>query len=322
MLRSGENIWSEALEFVANSDQITLYSAYIKVDVLARLNVEKKINRIVVRWELRDLHQGASDPELYEYCKANNIALFRNTRIHLKCMSNEKGEVLLGSANISQRGINSLGDNYNYELNSFNQDLKFADELYLNRILAKSEYVTEELFLKIKHSLSALEDYKQDDVYSHIEVESIKTKADYFLISELPMFFDASELYNGSQNIESLSILDRKCIIHDLATYGISSELEHEEFYIELKAIFNNHPFIIALKEQIINDRRQSMGYGAVVRWITEHTTSVPTPISWELKEKQVVNILYEWITFFDQDFTVETPRHSQVIFYRKNKQT
>ena len=82
LYKSGNNLFSGALEFISNSSEITLFSAYIKTEQLSKLNVLKKINRIVVRWEIKDLHQGASDLELFKYCSDNNIALFRNTRIH------------------------------------------------------------------------------------------------------------------------------------------------------------------------------------------------------------------------------------------------
>ena len=60
------------------------------------------------------------------------------------------------------------------------------------------------------------------------------------------------------------------------------------------------------------------MGYGSVVRWITQNTTTVPTPVSWELKQDQVVNTLYNWICFLDSSFNWHVPRRkSQVIYFK-----
>ena len=89
--------------------------------------------------------------------------------------------------------------------------------------------------------------------------------------------------------------------------------------YSTLKENFNTHLFIIKLKEVIKSDTRQSLSYGSVVRWIQDNTTTVPTPRSWELKQEQIVNILYEWICFFDTDYTWKRPSHSQVIYYIGN---
>lgn len=319
LYKSGNNLFSGALEFISNSSEITLFSAYIKTEQLSKLNVLKKINRIVVRWEIKDLHQGASDLELFKYCSDNNIALFRNTRIHLKCLLNEKDQVFSGSANISARGIGEKKDFFNYELNSISNKIDLVDNVYLDRIISESELVTYELYDKLKTIINSLEKFEnQDKKYKKLDINSEKRKDDYFLISELPTFNKIDELYDKASNVNSISDIDRKCISHDIATYGVDLEMSKIDFYNTLKDTFNSHPFIDALKMKIINSERQSMNYGSVVRWITENTTTVPTPISWELKEKQVVNTLYKWICFFDKKFIVERPRHTEIIFFRE----
>lgn len=318
LYKSGENLFSGALDFISKSEEISVFSAYIRTEQLKELNQEKKIKRIVVRWEIRDLHQGASDLGLYQYCKDNKIALYRNTRIHLKCLRNNRDEVFLGSANVTGRGIGERANMFNFELNSLNESTDFSDVLYLDKIVSKSEYVTQELFQEIKRKMESLEDFKkQEEVYQKVDIMMERKESDYFLISELPMFKDIKGLYNAAQNINGLSPLDIQCVSHDLATYDLSISKSEEEFYSDLKQVFNNHKFIVKLKARIKEDRRSSLNYGGVVRWITENTTTVPTPISWELKKQQVVNVLYEWICFFDSDFVVERPRHSEIIFYR-----
>lgn len=318
LFKSGDNLWSGALDFIFESEEVTLFSAYIRTEQLKELNRENKINRIVVRWEIRDLHQGASDLDLYQYCKENKIALYRNTRIHLKCLRNNHDEIFLGSANVTGRGIGERANMFNFELNSLNKTTDFSDVLYLDKIISKSEYVTEELFKEIKKKVENLGDFKkQEEEYQKVDIMTERKESDYFLISELPMFKDVKGLYQAAQNIEELSPLDRQCVSHDLATYDLSLYNSEEEFYSELKQVFNSHKFIQKLKARIKEDRRSSLNYGGVVHWITENTTTVPTPISWELKEQQVVNILYEWICFFDSDFVVERPRYSEIIFYR-----
>ena len=317
LFRSGENLWSGALDFISESNEVTLYSAYIKTAQLKELNKDGKIKRIVVRWEIIDLHQGASDLDLYDYCLENKIALFRNTRIHLKCLQNEQNNVFLGSANISGRGIRSL-NNFNYELNAIDDSIDFLDTMYLQKILKGSEYVSERIYHSIKEALNQLEEHKDNEEYERLEM-SIEKEKDYFLISELPMYMEVSELYDRLHKTELLDELQKSCIAHDIATYDLNIELPEEQFYQNLKNTFNSHPFVLALKEQIKKDRRKSLSYGRVAGWIAENTTTVPTPISWELKEKQVVNILYKWICFCDEDYRVERPRYSEVIFYRGN---
>ena len=320
LFRSGDNLWSGALDFISKSEEISVFSAYVRTEQLKELNRENKINRIIVRWEIRDLHQGASDLDLYQYCKNNKIALYRNTRIHLKCLLNNRDEIFLGSANVTGRGIGERENIFNFELNSLSKEADFYDVLYLDKIVSKSEYVTEELFQEIKSKVESLEDFKnQEEEYQKVDIMTKKKESDYFLISELPMYRDVKGLYQAAKNIDELSPLDRRCVSHDLATYDLSISKNEEQFYSDLKQVFNSHKFIVGLKTRIKEDSRgeRSLHYGGVVRWITENTTTVPTPISWELKKQQVVNILYEWICFLDSDFVVERPGHSEIICYR-----
>ena len=320
LYKSGENLFSGALDFISTSEEISVFSAYVRTEQLKELNRENKINRIIVRWEIRDLHQGASDLDLYQYCKNNKIALYRNTRIHLKCLLNNRDEIFLGSANVTGRGIGERENMFNFELNSLSEEADFYDVLYLDKIVSKSEYVTEELFQEIKSKVESLEDFKnQEEEYQKVDIMTKKKESDYFLISELPMYRDVKGLYKAAKNIDDLSPLDRRCVSHDLATYDLSISKNEEQFYSDLRQVFNSHKFIVGLKTRIKEDRRgkRSLHYGGVVRWITENTTTVPTPISWELKKQQVVNILYEWICFLDSDFEVERPGHSEIIYYR-----
>jgi hypothetical protein len=322
LFRSNDNLWSGALSFLSNSKEVTLYSAYIRTEQIEALNILKNIKRIVVRWEIRDLHQGASDLKLYEYCVENRITLYRNTRIHLKCLRNEADEVFFGSANVSKRGIGGEIKNFNYELNGLSENTEFADTLYLDNIISKSNYVNYDLYCKIKGMLDSLEDFdNQEAEYAKFELDPHKSNEDYFLISELPMFMDVQNIYSAINDLSSLDSTERKCLSHDIVTFGLDTSLSSNDFYDKLRNTFNGHPFVMALKEQVRNDRRKSLSYGAVVDWIKNNTTTVPTPISWELKEKQVVNVLYNWICFFDEDYTVERPGYSEVLFYRKNEE-
>jgi hypothetical protein len=248
----------------------------------------------------------------------NGIALYRNTRIHLKCLRNEKNSVFFGSANISKSGIGE-DNNCNFELNGFLEEISFLDNLYLDKIIANSEYVTKELYEVLKETLENLENFSTlDEECRRLQTPSTKSGGDFFLISELPMYKDIGNIYDSAIQTEKLNVFDIKCITHDLAIYNLDLNCTKDVFYENLNASFNNHPFIVGLKNEVKNNRRQSLAYGAVVGWIRNNTTTVPTPISWDLKEREIVNVLYEWICFFDLDFIVERPSYSEVLFYKR----
>lgn len=312
--KSGYNLEKGAIDFISNNESITVLSAYIKLEQLKALNTEKKINRIVVRWEIEDLVKGVSDFEdLYEYCNDNNIALFRNTRIHLKVIWNNENSVIYGSANITGRGIGEKGDNYNYELAGIANPISFDDIAYLNFIIQESELVTDGLFFEMKTIVDNIE-------LPTIEFPELPTKKkleDEFLLSQLPMTSSPELLLEILQNSNNYSLEDQLKAAHDKALYNIIIEDGIDTSLLKLKTTFNGKAIIEKLKLDIKSQNSQSLRYGGVVDWIKNNTTSVPTPMSWEIKKEQIVNNLYEWICFFDGQYSWDKPRQTQVIFYK-----
>ena len=316
LYKSGVNLESGAINFIENNNNnITLFSAYLKLEELKSINQSRKINRIIVRWEIKDLCIGVSDLELYHYCIENNIALYRNTRIHLKALWNNEQRVFFGSANVTRRGLGEEG-NYNFELNGEISFLSYEDITYFNEIILNSEYVTKSLFERIEGLIMGI----KVDPIEYPNLITKKNTEDSFLLSSLPMTESVAELYLGYCNPEDLSTEEINYVSHDMALYNIPRNLYKSTFYSHLKVSFNSHPFIVALKEFIKNSPRQSLKYGEVVRWIQNNTTTVPTPRSWEIKREVIVNILYSWICDLDENYYWDIPGgRSQVIYYRKN---
>ncbi|PSG88314.1 phospholipase D-like domain-containing protein [Aurantibacter aestuarii] len=311
--KSGIDLESSSIQFIEKNKTITLFSAYLKLAELKSINQSKKINRIIVRWEIRDLCLKVSDIELYNYCLDNNITLYRNTRIHLKAFWNNSLDVFFGSANVTGRGLGEKGK-FNYELNGTTNNLGYEDIAYFNEIIINSEYVTTTLFEKIKTLVNQTE-------LPTIEYPQIETKrniADYFLLSNLPMTESVEELYEAYCNLDNLGVNEINYVSHDIALYNIPKELDESRFHNYLKETFNSHPFIIKLKNHIKSSPRQSLNYGGVLRWIQDNTTTVPTPRAWEIKQDIIVNILYTWICALDDNFKWDIPgSRSQVIYYK-----
>lgn len=310
---SNTNLFNSILNFVNNSTNTNIFSAYIKTNVIEKLNNENKINQIIVRWEINDLVNNVSDLDLFQYCKIHNIKLFRNTRLHLKAIINNKNEVIFGSSNYTNNGM-AIGDIFNFELNSDIQLLSSQDLFYLNKILKESEYIDDNKFEKIKNEV---------EKYKHLkinipELPSEKSVIDKFLISQLPMSKSIESLYEFYKNGKFDTIENQNCFIHDLTLFDIDDfDMTFDSFIIFLTNRFNENIFIKTLKSFIKNERNSSLRYGGVVDWIHENTTTVPTPLNWEIKKMEIVNILYYWITTFDKEFKVTIPgQRSEVITY------
>jgi hypothetical protein len=316
LFRSGDNLEEGALSFINKHDAVTLYSAYLKLEELERININNRVKQIIVRWEIKDLCLGVSDLKLFQYCLDNKIALYRNTRIHLKALWNNQRSVFFGSANVTNKGLGSLGE-FNYELNGLQENISFDDILYLSNIINTSEYVSEALYLKIKK----LVDETILPVVEYPKLDTVKeNEIDFFLLSQLPMVKHPEDLFQISSSNDYSSI-EIACAAHDLALYNVSFKLTETVFFEKLKNAFNSHPFINKFKEAIRNsknrnpDRDGSLQFGVVRQWFAENTTTVPTPRTFELTEN--VQILYDWICYFDNEYTQGVPgAHSQVIRY------
>jgi hypothetical protein len=316
LYKSGLNLENGVIQFIDKYESITLFSAYLKLEELKIINQSKKINRIIVRWEIQDLCLKVSDIELYDYCLENKITLYRNTRIHLKTFWNNTQDVFFGSANVTGRGIGEKGK-YNYELNGELNNIGYEDISYFNDIILNSEYVDDSLYEKIKKVVNQT----QLPTIEYPVIETKKKETDYFLLSNLPMTETVDKLYKAYCSPISLSTDEINYVTHDIALYNIPKGLDKSSFYALLKSTFNSHPFILRLKEQIRTSPRQSLNYGGVVRWIQNNTTTVPTPRAWEIKQDIIVNILYDWICEFDDEFEWDIPgSRSQVIYYITNK--
>ena len=93
IFKSGWNLKSSIIDFVQNAEELVLLCAYVKTNQIIELNKANKFQAIVVRWEIEDLVKGASDLSLFDYCNENKIALFRNTRLHMKVLWDYKGNL-------------------------------------------------------------------------------------------------------------------------------------------------------------------------------------------------------------------------------------
>ena len=102
----------------------------------------------MVRFLLSDILHGATDFELFDYCKANGWQLYVRFDLHAKTYIFDRKRCILGSANLTSKGL-GLSLHGNYELSSFaevdDSDLKKIDALFDNAIL-----MTDELYVTMK----------------------------------------------------------------------------------------------------------------------------------------------------------------------------
>ncbi|MEQ8470612.1 MAG: hypothetical protein RIC35_05480 [Marinoscillum sp.] len=311
--KNGIDLSSNLHSFLKEVEDYAILVPYIKNDKFRELlNHNPNCSQVVVRWLPMDLITQASDLEVYDTCKDFGITLYRNPRLHLKAFT-DMSQCFMGSANISKRAMaDATAEGYNYEIATTIERIDFEAKVYFQKILMESVLVTEYYVNQIKEQLENIDASKPPGNFTD-QLE--RHNEDPFLLSALPMTSTVKtlvEIYCGNSDYGEEEM---NCAAHDLALYKVPLRLGRGEFIEHLDRAFNKHPFVMALKGHIESLPKQSLNYGGVVRWIQENTTTVPTPRPWELKQKQLVNVLYDWICEFDGAFYWDRPNHSQVIY-------
>lgn len=308
IFKNGIDLYNELSAFVDKADSLYIYVPYIKLEQLSGLvKKNKTIKAVIVRWEPRDLITGASDLEIYPFLKEKGITLYRNPRVHLKAFVNNGTKAFIGSANISQRALNTPALlKYNYELATICDDLSLDDRLYFNLIEAESVLVTDLIYEQIKSQLP--EKVSAFPKESDFKID-IQFPDKDFSISSLPMTYNIETLYRIYETREGLHEVELNCSLHDLAIYNIPLGLSIPEFKKRLKSNFFNHPFIRAFLTNI--DNEGEVYFGGAKDWIHKNCSDVPTPRKWEITEN--IQILYRWIVALGEGtYQVDRPNHSE----------
>jgi len=309
LLRSGDNLFNEMKSFVESSSSFMIISPFIKLSALKIIIDESDAcEQIIVRWKANDIISNVSDLEVYDYCKEKNIALFINPRIHLKAIIDNFQRCVLGSSNITNRGL-GIANDHNYELGTEVRVLSDNDILYFQEIIQSSKLVTDNWFKKfseyinsIEVELPAINEYPFNDIFDH------------FLISALPMSFSMDELAMYYLHREATSDEAKRCAVHDMVLYNIPANLSHEEMMHHLRDAFFSHPFIVAISSYMLKQNGE-LYFGKAKTWIQDNCANVPTPRRWELTTN--TQILYRWFVELGLgEYAIDIPsRKSQRLF-------
>ena len=134
------------------ADNLQIISAFCKLPAIKFIdeNISHPIKnkKLMVRFLLSDILHGATDFELFDYCKSNGWQMYVRFDLHAKTYIFDRKRCILGSANLTSKGF-GLSLHGNYELSSFaavdDNDLKKIDTLFDNAIL-----MTDELYAAMK----------------------------------------------------------------------------------------------------------------------------------------------------------------------------
>lgn len=313
-------VWSPTVDFVrqaiADEKRLRLIVApFIKLGALKELiEACEDISEleVVVRWQAGDLVAGVSDVEIYPYLKELGVPLFRHTSIHLKLLVFNQLLAFHSSGNVTMKGL-GLVPNGNIEIGC-SVTLGPADWRNLFRLLGNSQKVDDAMYEQAKaYALTNTQDHEPLPPMNLQPADMKEFSKNALPTSENPaaLFDFYSKQPDGEADIE-----ESVQFIHDIVTYEVPDGLDKSEFFSELELKFKTHPFISKLVEHIRSNG--SLSFGAVNAWITDNCSDTPRPYRRDLKT--TTRHLYDWLSYFFDEVTWDTPNYSMVIYWNKEE--
>ena len=206
---------------------VTIFSAFIKDNAINWISEYLKDIpevKIISRWTPQDLAFKASDLSSYGLCKQNGWKFGIDNSLHSKAFIFDSKTVLLGSANLTDRGL-SLSRDGNLEMGTVIEPT-IADLQRLNELEKNVTWMDDALFEEIKEQIDILDIEKPDTPsWSSALKDKLSPVVDYLWISEL--------LHANPESFEWPDLEDSN-IDHDMDLLSISMEnIRNKEFIKE-----------------------------------------------------------------------------------------
>lgn len=229
--------------FEKGCENLSIITAFCKLDTLRYIDsFTSKVTtkKIIVRFRLDDLISGATDKEIYDYCKQNNWEIYINLDLHAKVYILDD-VCFIGSANATNSGlnINKLG---NIEIS---KEFEVTDEekKQLNKIFSGSKKLNDDLYSKMVLQLESinvrkLHKYSWNDniIKEYNQLYNLLFQED-FPINDNPSSLELDEKYLEIYKDDSLGKIKEKfedTKIFKWLIYILSSQKNNEIYFGEL----------------------------------------------------------------------------------------
>lgn len=279
------------------ADNLQIISAFCKLPAIKFIdeNISRPIKqkKLMVRFLLSDILHGATDFELFDYCKANGWQMYVRFDLHAKTYIFDRKRCILGSANLTSKGL-GLSLHGNYELSSFaevdDSDLKKIDTLFDNAIL-----MTDELYIAMKSDYEIAQSNQTPSKTfkwnTGIE-QKFNPKIDLLFTYDFPS--TSAPNFNDVNSFEFLEM-----------GYIPSQE--------ELKQAFRWSKAFLWLYNYVSSCPDKTSYFGGVTAAL--HNTLVNDPKPYRKEVKDLLANTLGWIQFLNiDDVTIDVPNYSQRI--------
>lgn len=310
----GGSIFNALMAKTSQAKELLLIAPYMKADVVTGILANRQEGQkttLLLSLTPRDILFGSSDLEVYYVCRQYGVTCLINNRIHLKAFIEYNHSAIVGSANLTQKAL-GLANNYNYEI-ATKVDLSLDDKIYFDGIISESIEMNDDIYDQLNLQVEAFKTMEMDTLPEDFNWPAPE---DHFLFSALPQSDSPQivyQFYSGERLEESVI----QCARADLRNYKIPTGLNRLQFMERLKINFFAHPFIHAMLEANDSCERRGqfgMQFGALKKWIQDHTTTVPVPRRQDITEP-LQNILTWVVALGEGRYKIEIPgRQSQVL--------
>jgi hypothetical protein len=289
--------------------RLVICSAYIKTGAIAALlaNISSLAEVIVVlRWEKRDLETGATDAEVYDFCKARGYRLGVNTALHTKLYSFDRSSIYLGSANLTNRGL-SLINSGNIEVGS-KIEASEADFTKIDEFLAKEVvWLSDDLVDRMNAELNfgGIQDPQPSGGWSLLISGLLAKPINHLWLSDL--------LQNGPIQLLQIDNEDDSSVLRDYDLLGLRpGSLRREDLVVAFKStrMFGWLMSLLSNGDEVRFGKVSSELHNAIVGDGRVYRSDV----------KESVVVLFDWFEFLDSDFVVRKFNVAQSVRYLKNQ--
>lgn len=277
-------------ELIKSSRRVDIITAFCKIDSLKYIDeyIPKDVRkRLLVRFRLSDLLMGATDIDIFEYCRNNNWDLYIDTNLHAKIYLVDNS-CYIGSANLTDSGLSitkmgNIEGSYNFKIDSE------EDNIILEKLFEESTKLNDELYEKM------MEDYNKNEKISIKAVkwneeiqDNLKEKFDILLQEDFPI----NEYPNNLKENEGYLGI------------GISDSIE------EIKNKFEDTKIMKWLIYVLESKNNNEIYFGELSEKI--HSLIFKEPKAYRKEVKDLQTKLYNWLIILNYDYLkIDTPIHS-----------